>query len=278
MSTRIGNKIVSGNNAVHKANVSLDNITSAGKEQIIVHVNENSTELALPLATESTVGGVKVDGATISITEDGTISANVPEIDTSELALKSELDAKQDAGDYALRSELPDVSNLATKDEIPTVITSYNDLTDKPTIPSAYTLPTASTSTLGGVKVDGETIKITNGVISAESSGGGDYSIVEAHVNGTSGYNLYANGYCEQWGRVTTTGSGINYRATITLSKPYKNANYNILGFGITTSTDAGGTVYSQSASSFVLAGGLKVNGTLMGGTDLFWKTCGYVS
>lgn len=35
-----------------------------------------------------------------------------------------------------------------------------------------YTLPTASTTVLGGVKVDGTTITISNGVISASSSGG----------------------------------------------------------------------------------------------------------
>lgn len=50
---------------------------------------------------------------------------------------------------------------------------NYNDLTNKPTIPAAYTLPTASTSTLGGVKIDGITIVINNGVISAVSSGTG---------------------------------------------------------------------------------------------------------
>lgn len=37
-----------------------------------------------------------------------------------------------------------------------------------------YTLPTASTSVLGGVKVDGTTITITGGVISATSGGSGD--------------------------------------------------------------------------------------------------------
>lgn len=36
-----------------------------------------------------------------------------------------------------------------------------------------YTLPTASTSTLGGVKVDGSTITITDGVISSSGGGGG---------------------------------------------------------------------------------------------------------
>lgn len=50
---------------------------------------------------------------------------------------------------------------------------NYNDLTNKPTIPAAYTLPTASTSALGGVKIDGITIVINNGVISAVSGGSG---------------------------------------------------------------------------------------------------------
>lgn len=43
-------------------------------------------------------------------------------------------------------------------------------------MPQSYTLPTASTSTLGGVKVDGETITIADGVISVTSSGGSSYT------------------------------------------------------------------------------------------------------
>ena len=83
---------------------------------------------------------------------------------------------------------IPDVSNLATKTELQSkadtsdlsaVATSgsYNDLSDKPTIPSQYTLPTASETTLGGVKVDGSSITISDGVISASvSEGTMDYS------------------------------------------------------------------------------------------------------
>jgi len=60
-----------------------------------------------------------------------------------------------------------DVSGLAS------VATSgsYTDLTNKPSIPSSYTLPTASASTLGGVKI-GSGISIDgSGVISASGSG-----------------------------------------------------------------------------------------------------------
>ena len=46
---------------------------------------------------------------------------------------------------------------------------SYNDLSNKPTIPAAYTLPNATSSTLGGVKV-GSNISVSNGTISVTKS------------------------------------------------------------------------------------------------------------
>ena len=50
---------------------------------------------------------------------------------------------------------------------------SYNDLTNKPTIPSEYTLPTASADTLGGIKV-GAGLSINDGVLSANGGGTAD--------------------------------------------------------------------------------------------------------
>lgn len=55
----------------------------------------------------------------------------------------------------------------------PSKAVSWDEIENKPEIPAPYTLPTASTSTLGGVKVDGNTITIADGVISAKSGGGG---------------------------------------------------------------------------------------------------------
>lgn len=59
-------------------------------------------------------------------------------------------------------------SGVTGKPTFATVATSgsYNDLTNKPTIPSAYTLPTASSTVLGGVKI-GSGINISSGAISA---------------------------------------------------------------------------------------------------------------
>ena len=98
--------------------------------------------------------------------------------------------AKVDLSDYAKNADL---SVVATSG-------SYEDLTNKPTIPAAYELPIASATTLGGVKV-GSGLDITNGVLSA--TGGGvadavDWSKVQNKPNfanvATSGdYNDLSN-------------------------------------------------------------------------------------
>lgn len=53
----------------------------------------------------------------------------------------------------------------------------YNALTNRPSIPAAYTLPTASTSVMGGVKI-GSNINVSGGVI----------SLTRANVTGALGY------------------------------------------------------------------------------------------
>lgn len=50
---------------------------------------------------------------------------------------------------------------------------SLAEYAKKTEIPAPYTLPTASTSTLGGVKVDGSTITIADGIISVKGGSGG---------------------------------------------------------------------------------------------------------
>lgn len=72
---------------------------------------------------------------------------------------------------YATNADLAEKANSA---DLATVATSgsYDDLLNKPTIPAEYELPTASESVLGGVKVDGASIEITNGVISAAATPG----------------------------------------------------------------------------------------------------------
>ena len=215
--------------------------TKTNADQKFALKSEIPEAYTLPTASTETLGGVKVDGTTITIA-DGVISAvntggsetgttdytqltNKPQIGGVELTgNKTLIDLGiQPAGDYLVETDLADyakttdiptdylteadltgyattadlegyvetgdlagyaqtssLSTVATSGSYndltnkPTIVTSYNDLTDKPSIPEAYTLPTASTSTLGGVKVDGTTITIEDGVITshATSTGG----------------------------------------------------------------------------------------------------------
>lgn len=104
--------------------------------------NDNDTKYTLPIASNTVLGGVKV-GEGLSVTGDGILSCTItPGSDTISW------------------------DNVTGKPEFATVATSgsYNDLTDKP---AAYTLPTATSSQLGGVKI-GEGITVqADGTISA---------------------------------------------------------------------------------------------------------------
>jgi hypothetical protein len=76
----------------------------------------------------------------------------------------------------ALKANAADVNTAlalkANTTSLSTVATSgdYNDLSNKPTIPSAYSLPVASASTLGGVKVGSNLSIDANGTLSAIAS------------------------------------------------------------------------------------------------------------
>lgn len=118
---------------------------SSGNVSISVSGGGSSggSNYTLPTASNSTLGGVKV-GSGLTINTSGVLSADVT---------ASTLTA------YAKTTDLSAVAKTG----------SYNDLTNKPTIPAAYTLPNATSSTLGGVKV-GSNISVSNGTISVTKS------------------------------------------------------------------------------------------------------------
>ena len=125
----------------------------------------------------------------------------VDSIDWSKVQNKPNFADVATSGDYndlSNKPTIPSVEGLASEayvnekvaaiviPEVPTKVselendkgylTEHQSLAEyakKTEIPAPYTLPTASTSTLGGVKVDGNTITIADGVISTKSGGGG---------------------------------------------------------------------------------------------------------
>lgn len=116
-------------------------------------------EYQLPTASTTVLGGVKVDGTTIKIDTDGVIKAIV------DVPIDIVNDLTTGGADKALSAEQGKVLK-GLLDAIET-----------------YTLPTASTTILGGVKVDGTSIKISaDGVISTEVA---DLSLYIKTVNTT---------------------------------------------------------------------------------------------
>ena len=87
-----------------------------------------------------------------------------------------------------VKTEIGELYELMTTDQN-SIVGAINEVYDA-AMRNQYTLPTASTSTLGGVKVDGNTITINhNGVISAPGGGGSGSGVVY-----TQGYGISIDG------------------------------------------------------------------------------------
>lgn len=126
---------------------SVNGVTPDGSGNVTISVSGGGSggggNYTLPTASGSTLGGVKV-GSGLTINTSGVLSADVTASTLTAYAKTTDLSAVAKSG-------------------------SYNDLSNKPTIPSAYTLPNATSSTLGGVKV-GSNISVSNGTISIAKS------------------------------------------------------------------------------------------------------------
>jgi hypothetical protein len=120
------------------------------------------TTYSLPVATSITLGGVK-QGSNVTIDASGVISVAAPVTSLP----------------YSSITGTPSLATVATSG-------SYADLTNKPTIPSAYTLPQATTSTLGGVivgtglAVSSGTVNVSYGTSSATACRGDDSRLSDA--------------------------------------------------------------------------------------------------
>ena len=88
--------------------------------------------------------------------------------------------------------------------------------------------------------------------------------IIETYVNGTSGYNLYSNGYCEQWGYSSATNT-----RTITLLKSYNNTSYipvAVHAYGSNRNINARVTAVTATTFSVYCE------------DKIFWHTKGYIT
>lgn len=161
------------------------------------------TTYTLPAATASTLGGVRA-GSGLAVAGDGTLSVSYSYTLTS-------------AGiAAALGYTAVNPSALAGV----AMSGSYADLANKPAIPAAYTLPAATASTFGGVKVDGTTITAAAGTISAVQPTA--YALPAATTAALGG--------------VKPDGSSILVNGSGVISAARKSGLFPIIGDGTTTS------------------------------------------
>ena len=153
--TMTGNISMSGSSKVTQATAPTENADLTNKQYVDQQIAAGA--YTLPAATSSTLGGVKI-GENVNVTEDGTISVTIPSV-TGFLPT---------TGGTMTGNITMDGSSKVTQATAPT---GNADLTNKQYVDQqiaagAYTLPVASSSTLGGVKI-GENVNVTeDGTIS----------------------------------------------------------------------------------------------------------------
>ena len=126
---------------------------------------------------------------------------------------------------------------------------------------STYTLPTASTNTLGGVKVDGSTITISDGVISAASSGGASYTAgtgISIDSNDVISANM--NPLIHSMVQMTTAGNDMPGVIRLTNTSTWEEFVDNV---------KAGKIVYVAAATSYTFSADYKLTPALLGITTL---------
>ena len=155
-----------------------------------------TTQYVLPIAGANVLGGIMV-GAGLTISSGGVLSAtgggvadsvawgNITGTLADQSDLSTALGLKANTADLATVAFSGSYSDLTGTPTIPTVPTNVSAFTNdagyltSADLPAPYSLPTASTSVLGGVKIDGTTITIdANGVISAVVGGSGTVTSV----------------------------------------------------------------------------------------------------
>jgi len=188
--------------------ITSDMIGTLNKSKVGLDLVNNTSDAAKPISTLTQAAlGTKLNVAdsTSAYVTPTQLAANKFDLTPITNAIAGKLAIADSTNSYVTPANLAakafdstSISNRinlkANTSSLATVATSgsYNDLTNKPTVPNAYSLPTASSSALGGIKV-GTGLSIDgNGLLSASSSNSASSltGIVPIEKGGTSTTNV----------------------------------------------------------------------------------------
>ena len=96
--------------------------------------------------------------------------------------------------------------------------------------------------------------------------------IIDTYINGTSGYRIWSNGYCEQWG-IWASPAGTT---ALTCMKTFADTNYQV--FCSIQATVMTGAYYSPGVENNVAK---TTTGCTIGWRNsgtVYWRACGYLA
>lgn len=120
-------------------------------------------------------------------------------------------------------------------------------------------------NTVGQVIIDGKASIDLDNLSPVGQAKLGKAQIIDTYVNGTSGYRIWSDGYCEQWGFNPATAQDRTPYA-LTLLKTYKDTNYQFIrvpkgiskdfdilyGFGATNIDGNHVTFYTSNTNYYI--------------------------
>jgi hypothetical protein len=165
-------------------------------------------------------------------------------------------------------------TNLTSKADITSLATvaisgSYNDLSNKPTVPAIYSLPNASATSLGGIKVGSNLSIDSNGVLSGVSS----YSLPTASSSELGGVKV-GTGLTINNGVLSASTSGVPY---IGATQAVDLGAYDLKVNGITVGRGNGniGTNTATGKDALLSNNSFGNDNTAMGNQALYSNTFG---
>ena len=199
----------------------------------LIHFNKKATFNSQKLSANDSNTQYQVGGT-------GTVQTGAPDINYQSIVYIK--DSKEIWTHGQFYATAVTWSTITGKPSFATVATSgsYNDLSNKPTIPSQYTLPAASNSALGGIKLTSSTkagtpqgISTTPGRTYAVQLTSNNEAVVNVPWTDTTSSHTLPTASSSTLGGIKV-GNGLNINSgvlSVTASQVENNTVYNLVGY-----------------------------------------------
>ena len=262
-------------------------VTKNGNVSTITITDKNGTTTANVLDGAGGVSDVKVNNTSVIV--DGV--AYINGVATETYVNNYHDNTKQDVGDYALRSELPTIPTNVSEftNDSGYITSSYHDDTKQDVIsdldnirsgaelgstalqevPDIYALKTdiPSTSTFANKDLSNLSATGENHFVKSDNPAVTSPYLKTSYISGNSGYKVWSDGYCIQWGRISSSSE--NYTANFV--KTFSDTSYNLQA----TVIKSGSTYYYTPKITSLNVGNATIYLLYGGNCQMSWVAMG---